>query len=175
MRTFRGESPNFILLIVILIRIIIKLPLFGLHLWLPKAHVEAPVSGSMVLAAVMLKFGVYGVYRFFSFFFVVLIFQSATLISFLVLGALLARLVARRQSDLKSLVAYSSIGHIGILMRGVVLGGVSSLKGSFIILLSHGFCSSALFFLVNFFFERSFTRQVISLSGEMRLYYGVGI
>lgn len=174
-RSFRGEKLNLILILVILIRIIIKLPLFGIHLWLPKAHVEAPVRGSIVLAAVMLKFGVYGVYRFFSFFFFFLVFQSPVLTSFLVLGALLARVVARRQSDLKSLVAYSSISHMGILIRGVIFGGVSALKGSFIILISHGFCSSALFFLVNFFFERSFSRQIISLRGEISLYYGIRI
>lgn len=175
LRSFSRENLNFILVLVVLISIIIKLPLFGIHLWLPKAHVEAPVRGSIVLAAVILKFRVYGVYRFFSFFFVFLVFQRSTLISFLVLGALLARIIARRQSDLKSLVAYSSISHIGILIRGVVFGGASALKGRFIILLSHGFCSSALFFLVNFFFERSFSRQIVSLSGEMSLYFAIGI
>jgi NADH-ubiquinone oxidoreductase chain 4 len=174
-RSFRRESLNGFLLLIILVSIIIKLPLFGIHLWLPKAHVEAPVSGSMVLAAVILKFGAYGIYRFFSFFFLFLLFQRSLLVSFLVLGALLARIVASRQSDLKSLVAYSSIRHIGILIRGVVFGGISGLKGSFIILLSHGFCSSALFFLVNFFFERSFSRQLISLRGEIRLYFAIGI
>lgn len=174
-RSFRRESLNGFLLLIVLVSIIIKLPLFGIHLWLPKAHVEAPVSGSMVLAAVILKFGAYGIYRFFSFFFLFLLFQRSLLVSFLVLGALLARIVASRQSDLKSLVAYSSIRHIGILIRGVVFGGISGLKGSFIILLSHGFCSSALFFLVNFFFERSFSRQLISLRGEIRLYFAIGI
>lgn len=173
-RSSRWEGLNFILVLVIIISIIIKLPLFGIHLWLPKAHVEAPVRGSMILAAVILKFRVYGVYRFFSFFFRFLIFQRSIIVSFLVLGALLARIVASRQSDLKSLVAYSSIRHIGILMRGVVLGGVAALKGSFVILLSHGFCSSALFFLVNFFFERSFSRQIVRLSGEINLYYAIG-
>lgn len=172
--SFRGEKLNYILTFVVLVSIIIKLPLFGVHLWLPKAHVEAPVRGSMVLAAVILKFGVYGVYRFFSFLFVFLIFQSSVLISLLVWGALLARVVASRQSDLKSLVAYSSISHIGILIGGLIFGGVSALKGSFIILLSHGFCSSALFFIVNFFFERSFSRQIVSLRGEINLFYGLG-
>jgi len=88
---------------------------------------------------------------------------------------LLARIVASRQSDLKSLVAYSSISHIGILISGVVLGGALSLKGAFIIILSHGFSSSALFFLVNFFFERSFSRQIVSLRGEINLYYALGV
>lgn len=174
-RPYRGETLNLIFVLTILIRIIIKLPLFGFHLWLPKAHVEAPARGSMVLAAVILKFRAYGIYRFFSFFFVFLIFQSSVLISFLVLGALIARIIARRQSDLKSLVAYSSVGHIGILLRGLVFGGVSALKGGFIILLSHGFCSSALFFIVNFFFERSFSRQIISLRGEINLFYGIRV
>nr|YP_004123101.1 NADH dehydrogenase subunit 4 [Hypsibius dujardini]CBY83894.1 NADH dehydogenase subunit 4 [Hypsibius dujardini] len=174
MSSFSGEGLNLLLLFIVMVSMMIKLPLFGVHLWLPKAHVEAPVSGSMVLAAVMLKFGVYGVYRFFFFFTSILIFQSSILVSFLVLGALLASVVASRQSDIKSLVAYSSISHMGILMSGVVFSGVSALKGSFIILLSHGFCSSALFFLVNFFFERSFSRQVVNLSGEMSMFYGVG-
>lgn len=160
--------------LIIIVRIVVKLPMFGVHLWLPKAHVEAPVGGSMILAAVMLKLGVYGVYR--CIFFMIICFgcQYHWWSLFLLFGGLVAGLIAIRQSDIKSLVAYSSIRHIGILLGGLVLLSECTNKGAFIILLAHGFCSSALFYLVNIFYERIFSRQILRLKGQIRSFYRLG-
>jgi len=161
------------LLVFLSFRFFIKLPLYGLHLWLPKAHVEAPVSGSIILAAVLLKLRAYGFYR------AVFILDSLFkmnyyyLLVLLLYGSFLRRVVAIRQSDLKSLIAYSSISHMGVILGGVLCLSSMSNKGAFVIILGHGFCSSALFFLVNFQYERSYSRQLLSLSGQIRFFLNV--
>jgi NADH-ubiquinone oxidoreductase chain 4 len=97
---------------------LVKLPLYSVHLWLPKAHVEAPVAGSIILAAILLKLGGYGIIR------IMLLFPfiSNKLTSYIIrvalIGALITSLICIRQSDLKSLVAYSSVGHIGLIIAG---------------------------------------------------------
>jgi len=135
--------------------------------------VEAPVSGSIILAAVLLKLRAYGFYR------AVFILDSLFkmnyyyLLVLLLYGSFLRRVVAIRQSDLKSLIAYSSISHMGVILGGVLCLSSMSNKGAFVIILGHGFCSSALFFLVNFQYERSYSRQLLSLSGQIRFFLNV--
>jgi len=127
-------------------RFFIKLPIYGVHLWLPKAHVEAPVAGSIILAAILLKLSRYGFYRVL-FLFSFILKKTFLLVSlFLIFGALISGGIAITQRDIKSLIAYSSISHIGIIIGGGILITNISLKGIFLILLGHGFCSSALFF-----------------------------
>ena len=167
-KTYRGVFWG-ILWGVLSLAFLIKLPLYGFHLWLPKAHVEAPVSGSMVLAAVLLKLSLYGFYRslpllkisFFLCFFILVL---------LLWGALLSRLICLRQTDIKSLIAYSSVGHMGIIIRGVFFFRQLAVKGSFVIIIVHGFCSAALFYLVNFHYERTFSRQIFNNRGLFILY-----
>jgi len=123
----------------------IKLPMYLLHLWLPKAHVEAPALGSIVLAAVLLKLRAYAFFRLFF----LVIFQRTALkevfFSFLLFGSLLSAVICLGQSDIKSLVAFSSISHIGLIITGLFLQRFFTLQGVWIIVLAHGFCSSALF------------------------------
>ena len=146
----------------------IKLPIYGLHLWLPKAHVEAPVSGSIILAAILLKFRLYGVYRLFPF---IKIQQSLirVVLGFLLWGGVLRSILAIRQRDMKSLVAFSSIGHMATMIRGCLLNVLRGVYGAFILIVAHGFCSSALFYLVNIFYDQNKTRQLILYRGYLRL------
>jgi len=103
-----------------LIAFIVKLPLFSVHLWLPKAHVEAPVAGSIILAAILLKLGGYGLMRVFVIFPKQAIYLYGPLTSIALIGAVITRLICLRQSDIKRLIAYSSVGHIGLLIAGVI-------------------------------------------------------
>lgn len=98
---------------------LVKLPVFFFHLWLPKAHVEAPVSGSIILAGVLLKLGGYGLFRVFCLFNFYGLFFFDFLIVFFLWGGVITRLICLRQVDLKRLVAYSSIGHMGIMVSGL--------------------------------------------------------
>lgn len=166
---FTQNARLLFILFFISLSLLVKLPIYGLHLWLPKAHVEAPVSGSIVLAAILLKLSAYGFYR--------LLYLISTLSLFshwyvgaLMWGAILSRVIALRQADIKSLVAYSSIAHIGVMLSGLFCFSSVSIKGAFIVILGHGFCSSALFYLVNFHYERSLTRQVLLISGQINFF-----
>ena len=174
---FINNSFNLISFFIILIlglAFFIKLPLYGLHLWLPKAHVEAPVTGSMVLAAVLLKLSLYGFYRCFS----IILIRVYLRTFFLVLlywGAILRRIICFRQTDIKSIIAYSSIRHIGIIIGGFFLFNQLAIKGSFIIIIVHGFCSSSLFYLVNFHYERTFSRQIFNNRGQLVFFKFIGV
>lgn len=165
------SSTWFIVIIIILLGFFVKLPLYGVHLWLPKAHVEASVIGSMVLAAILLKVGAYGVYR-------VFFMVGADFVFVLILaiwGAFLRAQICFTQRDLKSLVAFSSISHIGVLVCGLCYCLEIGVVGSFIILLGHGFCSSSLFFLVNLKYERSLSRQLGIIRGQLGYYWRTSI
>nr|QYC94126.1 NADH dehydrogenase subunit 4 [Pseudagkistrodon rudis] len=142
-----------------------KMPIYGLHLWLPKAHVEAPIAGSMVLAAILLKLGGYGIIRMMQ---TLPLMKTDVFLPFIILsmwGATLANLTCLQQTDLKSLIAYSSISHMGLVIAAIMIQTQWSLSGAMALMVAHGFTSSALFCLANTSYERTKTRIMILTRG----------
>nr|YP_010241120.1 NADH dehydrogenase subunit 4 [Anneissia intermedia]QTH78850.1 NADH dehydrogenase subunit 4 [Anneissia intermedia] len=144
---------------------VVKMPVYGFHLWLPKAHVEATVAGSMLLAAVLLKLGGYGLIRLLNLFNFVNINLNFFIVCFCLWGSLVTGIICFCQSDLKSLIAYSSVGHMSLVAGGVFFGLNSSINGSMILMISHGLVSSGLFCLANVLYERSGTRTLGLMRG----------
>nr|ABB81912.1 NADH dehydrogenase subunit 4 [Timema californicum] len=157
----------FIFYLGMILAFLVKMPMFLVHLWLPSAHVEAPVSGSMILAGVLLKLGGYGLIRVFSLFISSGLTFNFIWISISLLGGFLVSLMCLRQVDLKSLIAYSSVAHMGIVLGGVMTLNYWGLLGSLILMLAHGLCSSGLFCLANIVYERSGSRSLMINKGLM--------
>ena len=144
----------------------IKVPIFPLHTWLPDAHVEAPTAGSVVLAGVMLKMGTYGLIRFSIPLFPLAVERFAPLLAVLaVIGIVYGALVAMVQKDVKKLVAYSSVSHLGFVVLGLFAMTSESMAGALYVMLAHGLSTGALFLLVGVIYERRHTRQISDFGG----------
>ncbi len=144
----------------------VKVPMVPLHTWLPDAHVEAPTAGSVVLAGVLLKMGTYGFVRFALPLFPVAAETYAPVIFTLaVIGVLFGSLVAMVQSDIKKLVAYSSVAHLGFVMIGIFALNEEGLQGSILQMVNHGLSTGALFLLVGMIYERRHTREIADFGG----------
>nr|QOJ44781.1 NADH dehydrogenase subunit 4 [Allobates granti] len=149
---------------------LIKMPLYGVHLWLPKAHVEAPIAGSMILAGTLLKLGGYGILRLNLVMGDSLLFMASPLIIFSLLGVFLSAILCSRQTDLKSLIAFSSVSHMGLVIAASMIKTNWSISGAMILMISHGLVSSALFCLANTTYERTNSRTLILLQGSQIIF-----
>ncbi len=166
--SFTGESQfvGTLLFFAFALAFAIKVPLFPFHTWLPDAHTEAPTAGSVILAAVMLKMGTYGLMRFnFS------LFPDASrefawlFITLAVIGIIYGALVAMVQPDIKRLVAYSSVSHMGFVILGMFSFTELGMQGALYQMLNHGVSTGALFLLVGYIYERRHTRAITDFGG----------
>ena len=148
----------------------IKVPLFPLHTWLPDAHVQAPTAGSVILAGVLLKMGTYGFLRFNLPLFPAASIHFASFISILaVIGIIYGALVAMVQTDMKKLVAYSSVAHLGFVVLGIFAMTQESVQGAVIQMINHGLSTGALFLLVGMIYERTHTREISYYGGIAKI------
>nr|YP_010478441.1 NADH dehydrogenase subunit 4 [Orosius sp.]UVI59885.1 NADH dehydrogenase subunit 4 [Orosius sp.] len=161
------HSNFFLLHFILMLVFMVKFPMFLVHYWLPKAHVQAPVSGSMILAGLMLKIGGYGLIRVSYIFEGMFLNYSYLWYSISMLGSVYIGLVCLVQGDMKCLIAYSSISHMGMVIMGLLTMGLWGLNGSFLLMIGHGFCSSGLFYMSNIFYLKTKSRSFYINKGLM--------
>uniref|UniRef100_G8J894 NADH-ubiquinone oxidoreductase chain 4 n=1 Tax=Tipula abdominalis TaxID=560804 RepID=G8J894_9DIPT len=161
------NTYSILLYLSLIFAFLVKMPMFLVHLWLPKAHVEAPVSGSMILAGVLLKLGGYGILRIMPLIQSVNNIFSWSWVSISLVGGVLVSFICLRQTDLKSLIAYSSVAHMSIALSGLLTMTSWGMSGAYTLMIAHGLCSSGLFCLANISYERMGSRSLFINKGML--------
>lgn len=156
--------------LILSLAFIIKLPIYITHLWLPKAHVEAPVAGSIILAGVLLKLGAYGLIRIIHIQNKIFSSISRVIISISLWGAIITSLICLRQHDIKSLIAYSSIGHIALVLMRIIYSLSWGWEGAIMIIIAHGLARSGLFTAANSYYESINTRRIFLTKGLWNIF-----
>jgi NADH-quinone oxidoreductase subunit M len=163
-------TPQLWIFLAFALAFAIKVPLFPLHTWLPDAHVEAPTGGSVILAGVLLKMGTYGFFRFaMPLFPDALLVCQPYLITLAVIGIVYGSLVAMVQPDIKKLIAYSSVAHLGVVMLGLFALERTAIQGGLYQMLNHGVSTGALFILVGMIYERTHSREIAAHGGLAKI------
>jgi NADH-quinone oxidoreductase subunit M len=148
----------------------IKVPIFPFHTWLPDAHTEAPTAGSVILAAILLKMGTYGFLRFSIGLFPIMFVKYSQLLAILgIIGIIYGALVCIAQKDMKKLVAYSSVSHLGFIVLGLTGLTIESLQGALLQMVNHGLSTGALFIFVGFLYDRRHTREIADYGGLSKI------
>lgn len=161
-----GLEAQLWLFVAFFLAFAIKVPLFPFHTWLPDAHVEAPTAGSVILAGVLLKMGTYGFVRFCMPMFPDAVMRALpTVMVLAIIGIIYAALVAMVQPDVKKLVAYSSVAHLGFVMIGIFALNMQGLQGGMLQMINHGLSTGALFLIVGVLYERRHTRLIADYGG----------
>ncbi len=163
---FAGLSAQHLIFLALFLGFAIKVPMFPFHTWLPDAHTDAPTAGSVVLAGVLLKMGTYGFVRFSL---PLLPVASSDMVGFMgllaIIGIIYGALVAMAQTDMKRLIAYSSVSHMGFIVLGIFALNREGVSGSLLQMINHGISTGALFLLVGIIYERRHTREIQAFSG----------
>jgi len=159
-------SCNYSILYVgLIVAFLVKMPIYLFHLWLPKAHVEAPISGSIILAGILLKLGGYGLLRVIPLILKLINKFRFILIIIRLVGSIYVRILCLSQLDIKSLIAYSSVAHMALVLRGIITLRKWGLTSSLVLMVGHGLCSSGLFCLANINYDRLRSRRIIINKG----------
>lgn len=164
------DIEQFFLFLAFFLSFASKIPMFPLHIWLPEAHVEAPTVGSVLLAGILLKLGVYGFIRFsLPLFPVASLYFTPIIHTLCAIGVVYSSLAAVRQTDLKRIIAYSSVAHMNLIVIGIFSFNFLGVEGALLQSISHGFVSAALFFIVGMIYARYHTRSIYYYSGMVQI------